>query len=127
MVVNVIYRSASVSSSGLPVLYTCPFSGTCQGGIASTGITCREGSSGVLCAICDDGWLQTSKGCSRCGSSESIALLVGLILIIIIIIFLVIVAILKRKRMTISLTVLAIGVSFVQILGVVDVEYDVPW
>jgi hypothetical protein len=53
--------------------YSCPGgAGACTVDRSSGGVTCAPGSSGVLCAVCTDGYTRAGDGsCARCDSAAS--------------------------------------------------------
>lgn len=65
--------SGGLSLSSSTALYECLAPGSCNVAAANSNITggvkveCREGSGGVLCAVCDRGFTRTAPGhCLRC-------------------------------------------------------------
>ena len=49
------------------VFYECPVKGACKGGYWAGDRSCQEGSEGILCAVCSDGYgKNTNDMCEKC-------------------------------------------------------------
>lgn len=64
--------SGSIEDSE-PTFHQCPFEEACVGGTEDNGTipaACAEGYTGVLCAICDEGYYVTFGACERCPETK---------------------------------------------------------
>ena len=51
-------------------MLSCPMGVGCIGGNSTSSELCAEGYSGVLCAVCADGFFPSEQKCRRCGENE---------------------------------------------------------
>ena len=58
-------RVTSHFTCSLPVAHTCPMPGSCKGGVDAS---CNAGYSGVLCAVCQSGYMKQFNKCVPCPS-----------------------------------------------------------
>ena len=58
-------RDANYFKCNLPIAHKCPISNFCRGGVDAT---CNKGYSGVLCAVCDSGYMKEFNKCVVCPS-----------------------------------------------------------
>ena len=58
-------RNASHFKCKLPVAHKCPIPKSCRGGVEAS---CERGYTGVLCAVCDSGYMKQLHKCVGCPS-----------------------------------------------------------
>ena len=58
-------RNANYFNCNLPIAHKCPISNACKGGVDAT---CTKGYTGVLCAVCDTGYMKQFNKCVECSS-----------------------------------------------------------
>ena len=58
--------STSHFKCNLPVAHKCPIPHSCKGGVQAS---CERGYTGVLCAVCDSGYMKQFNKCVECPSS----------------------------------------------------------
>ncbi len=102
--------------------YSCPFGDrACRGG----GAGCAAGYTGIVCAVCEDGYFLRNDECMECGSGSMAATIVLLVLGVVVIVTAGIW--LRRHKRRLPLAQLSILVALLQILSVVPRVYMVPW
>ena len=58
-------RNANYFNCNLPIGHRCPVENSCKGGVDAT---CTKGHTGVLCAVCDTGYMKQFNKCVECSS-----------------------------------------------------------
>ena len=58
-------RNANHFKCSMPIAHKCPISNSCKGGVDAT---CTKGYTGVLCAVCDTGYMKQFNKCVECSS-----------------------------------------------------------
>ena len=58
-------RNANHFKCSMPIAHKCPISNSCKGGVDAT---CNKGYTGVLCAVCDTGYMKQFNKCVECSS-----------------------------------------------------------
>ena len=104
-------------------IYECPFGPHACLGANATNENCADGYGGVLCAVCQPGYIQTAEGCTDCSSLKApIATIIVMVMgasIALIISYLV----LTNKRIAAMMEAISISAPFkiyfstIQILG----------
>ena len=61
---------AAWSATSQPIPVMCPFRSTCSGG-AAPDAQCVNGSTGVLCGVCDKGFYRADRRCFECPHTEA--------------------------------------------------------
>ena len=56
-------RDSCRFSFNLPVAHKCPMTGSCKGGVDAS---CNTGYNGVLCAVCQSGYMKQFNKCVQC-------------------------------------------------------------
>ena len=59
-------RKANYFNCNLPIAHKCPIAKSCKGGVDAK---CHKGYTGVLCAVCDSGYMKQFNKCVECPSS----------------------------------------------------------
>ena len=62
---NSYNRDANNFRCSLPIAHKCPINNSCDGGVDAT---CNKGYTGVLCAVCDSGYMKQFNKCVTCSS-----------------------------------------------------------
>ncbi len=101
--------------------YSCPLGDkACLGG----GFGCAKGYTGVVCAVCADGYFLRNNACVACGASSTTAIAVVFALGLVVIVFVALWLFKNRRsKRRISFSQIGIIVAFVQILSVVPVSH----
>ena len=58
-------RQANYFNCNLPIAHKCPIAKSCNGGVDAI---CHEGYAGVLCAVCESGYIKQFNKCVKCSS-----------------------------------------------------------
>ena len=58
-------RTANYFNCNLPIAHKCPIAKSCKGGVDAI---CHKGYTGVLCAVCDSGYMKQFNKCVKCQS-----------------------------------------------------------
>ena len=58
-------RKANYFNCNLPIAHKCPVAKSCKGGVDAK---CNKGYTGVLCAVCDSGYMKQFNKCVKCPS-----------------------------------------------------------
>ena len=58
-------RNANYFNCSLPIAHKCPIAKSCEGGVDAI---CGKGYTGVLCAVCDSGYMKHFNKCVQCSS-----------------------------------------------------------
>eukprot|EP00795_Rhopilema_esculentum_P005198 gene5198-333_t len=64
---NDTYNRATINyGCHMPTAHKCPLKGSCFGGIEAR---CKRGYTGILCAVCQEGYMKNFGECAKCPSS----------------------------------------------------------
>lgn len=88
-------RSLSRFNGTYPIAYACPTPGNCRGVTAGSASSCVEGTTGPLCAVCEDTHFRLNGACTACPQSKGLSTFA---LIVIVIIFAVAIVLVLRRN-----------------------------
>lgn len=108
-----------------PCFASCPLEAACPGTFTDS---CPLGYSGALCAVCEPGFYAWNRTCRSCQAHNAVLIVVVVLMVLAVAIISLTMAYFYQGIQSFTPAGLfKILVAFVQVMSVVETNYDIPW